>query len=229
MKNGSRKSDDPIIMAETGKHHSNDRARNCLSPGCAASKSQLKLQRNRSDHIFSHFSRTFCRSERREEDTSVSIYGLGGLGSASLVSIPSVHFRSLFLLHVNCFRIWHPDFPQIPYPAGSLPPSLDRRSLSLSPLSLTVDSPDSRLSIPVSLSPSSVITRLLPAPLSPRSLRNSRLVQWLNLTATALERPERSQQSFFPPCPAGRKASWPYRSPPQPNALVSLRTLHEKA
>lgn len=132
MKNGSRKSDDPIIMAETGKHHSNDRARNCLSPGCAASKSQLKLQRNRSDHIFSHFSRTFCRSERREEDTSVSIYGLGGLGSASLVSIPSVHFRSLFLLHVNCFRIWHPDFPQIPYPAGSLPPPLSTGDLFLS-------------------------------------------------------------------------------------------------
>ena len=123
-----------------------------------------------------------------------------------------------------------PGFPSDPIPSRfSTPPSLDRRSLSLSPLSLTVDSPDSRLSIPVSLSPSSVITRLLPAPLSPRSLRNSRLVQWLNLTATALERPERSQQSFFPPCPAGRKASWPYRSPPQPNALVSLRTLHEKA
>jgi len=62
---GMKKSDDPIIMAETGKHYSNDRARNCLAPGCAASKSKLKLQRNRSDHIFSHFSRTFCRSERR--------------------------------------------------------------------------------------------------------------------------------------------------------------------
>lgn len=42
-------------MAETGKPYSNDRARNCLSPGFAASKSKLKLRGNSQDHIFSHF------------------------------------------------------------------------------------------------------------------------------------------------------------------------------
>jgi len=114
----------PVIIAETGKHDSNDRARNCLSPpGFAASKSKFKLKRNSPDHIFSHFCSHF---DKGREGIDFHL----GSGSHHLspyhLSISSPSFFFTPIASASSTRI------SLRYPPGSL---------SLFPFSLTLASP----------------------------------------------------------------------------------------
>jgi len=161
-----------------GSHHSNDRARNCLFPRVRGIKIEIEIATKRLQITFSLiFNEPFVvqRGGKRRHRFPFTVqvgwcphhlspYHLSISGpSFSFTSIASASGSRISLRSIpSRFSTPH-SHPEISLPLSAF---INCRRLARLPVF------DSCLS----LSPSSVITRLLPAPLSPRSLRNSRCV-----------------------------------------------------